>query len=322
MDPTEPDNLPRITSEKAFKLQDISIALTLLLLWPVAWFVPSRFWDATIAVVAKITAPVRRRSSERLTKQIQSIMAGTPGLPPTATLEAKIFGGRIEEKLQFLREYRPGGWHPALHLDGAEHIRAAQQQGNGCILWVGPLFYSSLLAKKGLHEAGFEVMHLSRYYHGPSSSEFGRRFINTIEIGAENKYLAERPMMRTGKETRQLRTLVKALRANRIISIACTHYGRRTRPMPLFAGHLTVATGAPGLAISSGAPLLPVFVHRITPLDFKIIVDAPLRRPTSKHRTDAMARIIDEYGYRLEAAMADDPAAFAKWHYLRPGRAG
>jgi len=313
-------NLPRLGARKLIELRDLPIALAFLFLLPVAWFIPNRWWDSVAGALAKITAPGRRGSASRLATQVQVIMGDSSSGPAAATLEHRIVRNQIEEKLQFLREHRPGGWHPTIHVDGAEYIQAVQKQGDGCILWIAPLLFNSLLAKKALHAEGFKIIHLSRYHHGPCDSEFGCRYINSIEIQAENRYLAERPMMRIGEEGRVLRKLIKALRANQIVSIACGHYGRRTHSMPLFSGHLVVATGAPGLSLSTGAPLLPVFVQRISPVEFNIRVDKPLDRPVSNDRTEAMAELIDAYGQRLEQAIAGDPASYSKWLYLGHGR--
>ena len=178
------------------------------------------------------------------------------------------------------------------------------------------MLYSSLVAKKALHEADYQISHLSREFHGPSDTRFGRNVINRLSIDCENRYLTQRIAMQAGRESPALRQLVRTLRKGQLISISCSHYGRKIVDAPLLGGKLPIAVGAASLAMTTGAPLMPVFVARRGPEDFEIVVEEPMELPTGGDQDDAIEQIVNRYATKIEQYANTNPSAFADWRRL------
>ena len=153
-------------------------------------------------------------------------MAGTIGLPSQPWSTARTWTPRpaaIGKGLQrnhrlnqlcFVASWRPGGWSPQITVTGTEHLHVALAAGRGAVLWVAPFVFAPLVAKRGLHQAGFSVHHLSRPSHGFSSTRLGMAVLNPIRTRIEDRYLAERiTIPRSGETTAAIRTLARRLAA-------------------------------------------------------------------------------------------------------------
>ncbi|MGI9341212.1 MAG: hypothetical protein ACR2QV_00075 [Gammaproteobacteria bacterium] len=297
-----------------FELRDLGLIVGLTTLLPFAWLLPVHLWDSFSRLVATLAQAGRQISTRGLHQNIER----APGIDDPRAVEARIFANRIEQELEYLREYRPGGWQPTIRLAGIERIETAMRGGNGCILWIAPLFFSSLVAKKALHAAGVEVSFLSRSLHGPSNSEFGRRCINSIKIRREERYLHERIVMQTGTATAAARALRKRLRQGRVVAIAWAAYGDRLLDANLLDGIFPVAGGAPRIALAEGAPLLPIFTRRIDSNAFEIVVGEPIAPPERADRRDAIEHMLNAFCASLEVLALEDPAILTIWrHYDR-----
>jgi lauroyl/myristoyl acyltransferase len=111
-----------------------------------------------------------------------------------------------------------------------------------------------------LHRAGYAVSHVSRPEHGFSKTRFGIRFLNPMRWRAETKYLRERIVIDRNHPSSAFARAAANLRGNGIVSITAGAWeGRRLAHCQLFRGRMTLATGAPALALETGARLLPVF---------------------------------------------------------------
>ncbi len=213
-----------------------------------------------------------------------------------------------------LRARRAGEWSPALRLSGREHIEQALAAGKGAILWVYPLAYYTLFAKMALSKTGFPPVHLSRPGHGFSDSRFGVRYLNPILTKAEDPYIAERVVVRYGHETKGLRTLIKQLRQNRVLTITGSSEGRKVLTPPFFDGTLRLATGAPNLALSTGAALLPTMTVREPSGEYVVYVEPALQPPddgTSKDNGEAM--LAHQFASVLENYVRRYPDQWEKW---------
>jgi lauroyl/myristoyl acyltransferase len=197
------------------------------------------------------------------------------------------------DQLWYLRSYRPGGWRAELRLEGREHLDAALAAGRGAILWVAPTVGQWLATKRTMAEAGYAVHHLSHPSHGFSTrSKLGRRWLNRIRTGVEDRYLAERVLLGAdGGAQAALRRLDALLRGNAVVSITVGAAGTRPIRVPLLRGWLSVASGAPHLAARTGAALLPVFTWREGRARFNTRIEAPLPVVPAREagRSDAAA---------------------------------
>jgi hypothetical protein len=163
--------------------RDLQILATYMAIAPLSWITPERLWRIAGFPMAFLYACSHPRRIRWRTLQIKRIY-GTGLKTSVPSLIGIYFVASLEQHFQYLREHRPGGWRPCIRLIGREHIEKALEGGRGGILWVGPFLYSNLVVKKGLHQAGFAISHLSIYQHGPSTreSKFGMRFVNPIWI--------------------------------------------------------------------------------------------------------------------------------------------
>jgi lauroyl/myristoyl acyltransferase len=300
------------------QLRDAGLIAGLLLLTPIAWLLPCKLWITFCRTLSTLVSPIRRFAGGDLPQKIKTAAKANNALPEADKIEHHVFANRVEQELQYLREYRPGGWHPVIRIKGREHVEHAAQNGKGCILWVAPLFFSSLVAKKGLHDSQIPITFLSQSFHGPANSEFGRRYINAIKIHCEKRYLNERLIMQPGKEIGAARTLRRHLLEGRTVAIAWAIYGSRIVNAPMVDGSFPVASGAPGLAIATGAPLLPVYTHRVDSSTFDVVIGPPLLTAGQANRQDAIENLVGQYSSLLESEVITDPAALTIWRHYVP----
>ena len=209
-------------------------------------------------------------------------------------------------RVQGFREYRPDGWHPKIQVEGAEHIEAALARGHGVVLWVSPFAYSDLVTKKGLHEAGYRVSHLSRPEHNISDSAFGVAVLNPIWTRIENRYLAERVIIRNNDAASALETLRTRLKQNRIVSITVGDQANRLAYLNLFKGKQPVATGPLHLTRTMNSVLLPVFTVIQESGTFAVVIESPLMIG-STDREEAYESIAQRYARRLERYLLQYP---------------
>jgi lauroyl/myristoyl acyltransferase len=228
---------------------------------------------------------------------------------------------RSEHHLQILRSYRPGGWNPTLKVEGEFFLRDALQAGYGAVLWVAHFGFNALATKVALGRAGFGVHHLSRPEHGFSKSRFGIRFLNPIRVHAELPHLAGRVIIDRSQSSKAKGEAERILGSNGIISITAGAWeGRRIAIVELFDGTIEVATGAPSLAISSGAALLPVFTVRDEKTGaIRVIVDAPIAQTKEGDKLEKIDRMSQEFADRLKAYIVEYPEQWRDWKSLQVG---
>lgn len=295
--------------------------LVLAALAPVALLPPGRTWRATGVLLARIfetLAPARRRATVRRIRSMTRDHLPDLDVPRTDTL---VRMGFVETELTYLREcFFPGTSTRGLELIGSEHVERAIERGNGCILWVAPFMFAPLCVKAALRQAGFSVVHLSLDLHGPSRSRIGNRVINRIRVRSENRYLAERVSMAPGTELETLRTLERRLRENRVLSITWAHHAQRPIPVAVLGGTMLVGPGAPGLALATGAALLPVFGLRHGDA-FRVTVEPALELPPTRSLRRSTEELARRYASTLESHVARWPAQFSAWGFVSPEQA-
>ncbi|MDX6752155.1 lysophospholipid acyltransferase family protein [Geminicoccaceae bacterium 1502E] len=284
-----------------WKKSDTVLLLRLPVAFGLSWMLAPTAWDRLAARVARGR---RDRQPERFERQVRWLDRMLDGRLDEAALEQAVFGQSANfrlRQLQILRAHRPGRWQPPVRLEGAEHVTAALAAGRGAILWVASFVFSTLLTKLTCRAAGLEVSHLSRAYHGYTSSRLGCRLLNPVQRRAEDRYLAERIVIpRNGAPVAAMRQLTQRLRENRVVSITVDSEGTTPLAAPFFAGTLRPANGALKLAASSGAPLLPVVTVRRPDGVFYTIIGSPL--PVERGRPEQGAQAL---------ARALEPAALA-----------
>ncbi len=307
---------------KLIAARDIKEIAKLAVLAVISWFIPDNHWGR---ISGGIAALVSRFRPARTRSRVECIRVGLGPrriATPVRDVEARCRAGEYEERLQLLREYRPGGWRPVIRLTGREHIEAALARGHGAVLWISQFAFSSLVAKMALHQAGFSVSHLSRAEHGPSATRFGMRFLNPIVTHIENRYLGERVVIGPEGAGRAMKELSQRLRFNGIVSISAMvdpqarTQARKSIQVPFLHGSISLSTGPATFALKAGAPLLPVFAIRTAAGEFEVDIGRPLdveRQPDGKSPHVAA---LQQYAETLEAYVLRFPHLWPNWGYL------
>ena len=310
------------SADRFLEARDVVRLAALTVLAPVAVLVPERRWGSVGRATERFLRGVLPRARTTRVEQIGRITQGRPDLPDAERIDRQVIAGRVEQELMYLRElFRPNPSEPRVSIVGDGHIESALARGHGCILWVAPFLFSSLLVKKGLRQAGLDVLHLSYYRHGPSNSRLGHVLINLMRTRGEDRYLTERLSMAPGTELSCLRSLERELRANHVVSISVAHLGHRTVDLTVLDGRLCVGTGAPSLAVATGAALLPVFGHGPRPGGFEIDIEPAMEPLGASRGRAATDDLLERYADLLESYVVRFPSSFSVWSSLSADRA-
>jgi lauroyl/myristoyl acyltransferase len=178
--------------------------------------------------------------------------------------------------------------------------------------------FNGLAPKKGLHDAGFPYVHLSRPEHGFSKTRFGIRVLNPLRRKVEDRYLASRVIIRQNSGIGAMRDLRKVLADNGIVSITAGSWEGRVIVEPeVFGCRMPLATGPIALALATGAPLLPVFVWRESRTGIlKVEIDAEIPLDGSGDKPAVIAGVADAYAARLQERIRAAPEQWRGWRYL------
>jgi lauroyl/myristoyl acyltransferase len=289
---------------------DLAILVALVGTLPVSWLMPPKVWRFLARAIALLADNLDLLPGGNV-RRIESLLGDK--VPGHTAREIRIenFAGFIETNLQVLRDYRPGGWNPAIEIVGREHIDQGLHEERGVILWMGLFTPFSLAAKVALHQAGYAVHHLSHPKHGYSNTHFARRFLNPIRTNIEKRYLEERVLLSEDGSLAALRLLQKRLENNCVVSITVSSLAQDPLTTPFLADKLPVAGGAPTLAMLTGAALLPVFPIQTGENRFAITIGPKINVPA---RTSAAVQAaVDEYAPQLERYVINYPGQWRGW---------
>jgi lauroyl/myristoyl acyltransferase len=264
----------------------------------VSRWLPERLWKPLTRGVARAIR-LARPSAGRLAADAR-LAAETHRDERDLAVERLASGA--EARLHGLRASRVPEAIDGLNLDlsGREELHSALAAGRGAILWIAPFVWAPLIARVGLHRAGFAVSHLSRPTHGFGASPFAVTHLNPIWTRVEERFLARRVVMEPGAESAALRFLHRLLGEGAIVSISVGTQGAQVASVAFLGTELRLATGAVTLAASSGAPVLPVFTGRETNGRFRVIIDEPIHLPTRADRQTLRQATVLAYADRLE----------------------
>jgi lauroyl/myristoyl acyltransferase len=251
------------------------------------------------------------------------LLEGKEGNDRLRDIQVRLRSDKILQVCEYLREMRPGGWRPNISLSGKEYIDDALRQGIGVILWAVPARSSGLIVKRGLKEAGYSIAHLSRSFHGMSRSQYGRRVLNKIVVNSETKYLSHRVLVDETENIRAMRWASKFLKNGGILSISMSSLGRQRVRVKVLGSTITLATGAPNLALRTGAVLLPVVTRPGEAGVFEVKVEPPIEAPAAlNNRSDAIYDMTAKFARILERELGEiNPASPICWFVGRHANA-
>jgi lauroyl/myristoyl acyltransferase len=292
---------------------DVHEVIRLTWLGLLAWTLPQSMWSPISRLLGRLDVsmhPARRRSA---TAQIENFLsAGNPNRIYVANR-----ANRYEERFQYLRAWRPGGWNPTIDILGAAHVSDALANGRGIVFWGGNFSFSNLLDMMAMHRLGIEARRFSVPQHGFSNTRFGIRYLNRVCRDIENRYLSERYMVEPREISDALRSVRDFLTMNGAVYFAVGGRGRRTAKAQFLDGSINLPTGPLAMAHATGAAMLPVFTLRKAPAHFEVTFGAPIDFSSDWAGDVDYASAVQSYADMLTPFVLRDPGQWCNWHLTK-----
>lgn len=282
----------------------------------IGWTMPPSVWPAIASRWGSLEAALHPKRTAEHVGRLTTLLAASSGLPSADEIERGILAGQIEERLEYLRAHRPGGWEPEIRVYGAEHVEAAKSAHRGILFWGSSFAFNDLIAKIALHRLGFDVYHYTRPVHGLSNTRFGIRVLNPVRTAIECKYLAARV---SGEEniSGAMDVLKQHIAAGGSVSIKTGNRGKKRACAPLFGAQLELATGVVALAKRWDVPLVPTYTLRRDDGSFDFVLGKPLESSANEDGQRA-SEIVRLYTEQLEPLVAAEPLQWRGWRFMIP----
>jgi lauroyl/myristoyl acyltransferase len=282
----------------------------------IAWFLPERSWPHMADALGRLDLALHRKRTEANAKLLAALFEGVSNRPDALDIERGFFASRYQERFQYLRAHRPGGWEPEICIQGREHVEAARAAGRGMIFWGSAFAYNDLILKMAVHRLGLRLFHYTRPVHGLSKTRFGIRFLNPVRTSIECRYLGAR-VCAEDRIKDAMEVLKQEAEAGGAISIKIGDRGRRRVSVPFLNGQITLATGPIGLAQRWNALLLPTFTLQRADGGFDVIIGAPLDSDEADEEERAKA-IVERYVELLTPYVLAYPEQWRGWRFAIP----
>ncbi len=198
-----------------------------------------------------------------------------------------------------------------LEIIGREHLGSTKN--SGVVFW-STAFCGSILPKMATHSAGAPFTMLSALDHGATYplSRLGEHFVAPLARIAENRFLASRVLIPRDQSLSYIRELKSVLRRKGSICVAGERdSGRQQLPAEICGREMMFPTGAPSLALSHDAPLIPLHVERLGELRYRATIGEPVQADRSRKKK-FLEEAIADYGSRIERYLLRDPTG---WHW-------
>lgn len=280
--------------------RDLFQAGTILLMTPLALFVPRDRWPQSCRRLARLLEGIR-------IGQVADIAHALSGFEAQRGEHGgyrQVLESYFENRLQVVDQNLLDRWQPDIGLTGHEHIDDALTAGNGAILWVTPFAFSDLIVKIGLAQGGYAIDHLSRLEHGFSTTKIGMATLNRLRTRIEDRYLHDRVLIDTTTEKKATLALRRIVKNNGIVSITVGSQTKTPHRISVGHGELEIAAGAVRLAQMTKAPLIPVFGVKRGDLDFHVYMEPPLdvvaeeTQPALQQYAALLYQYIQKYPYQ------------------------
>jgi lauroyl/myristoyl acyltransferase len=258
---------------------------------------------------------IPRRLIRTVAERMRFVLGDTLGAAE-AHEEARAWAAMCYES-RWLRYRALHGRGPAVEtsVEGLAYVTRAAGEGRGSILW-GMEFCDTLVVKIALHRAGVRLVHLSTANHGLAAppTKLGLRIVSPLYCAAENRFLDERVVMPTDGSLHHMLVLRQRLKEARCVYISGERLAvRRNVAATLMGRQAFFAPGAPALAWTTQAELLPVHVVRSAPFRYRVVIDAPIAIDRTCDLKRAVVEPVQEFAARLGRRVAEYPAG---WMWL------
>jgi len=281
----------------------------------VAWLLPPKIWPQVAGLFGKLDLALHPDRTKRNVTIIRDVLGEAAEGLNIIDLERGFFAGRYEERFEYLRSHRPGGWDPVIRIRGKEHVEAAKAAGHGIIFWGGSFAFNDLISKIAFHRLGLEVSHYTRPVHGLSNSRFGIRYLNSVRTSIESRYLGARVCAEDN--VKEAMEVVRGhAEAGGGVSIKVGNRGRRRVSVPFLGGELELATGPVALARRWGVVLLPTFTLRASDGSFDVTIGKALH--SNQGDPEAYAEdVVRQYAEQLAPVLLQDPSQWRGWRLMK-----
>jgi len=282
----------------------------------IAWIVPPFAWRYVAGALGALNVLLHAFSVRKAFGPLQRVLQDRLDWPTPLQIEVGVAAGKYEERFEYLRAFRPGGWEPTIYLHGSEHVEQEFRAGRGIIFWGSSFAFNDLISKIALHRMGLNIYHYTRPVHGLSDTRFGIRYINPVRTSVELRYLEARVSAEV--EIAKAMDLLKGVvEKGGAVSIKTGNRGKRRATAPFLSGQLELATGPIALAARWNAALMPTFTLRRPDGSFDFIIGAPL----DSDETDLekrSAEIVRLYTEQLLPLVKAEPMQWRGWRFLLP----
>ena len=306
-----PPARPLVTAKDIYEVPRLAVQGVL------AWGLPQSAWWPLSRLFGQVNAATHPERTRNETAQVTAALGGTPVASHAHRVPAENWANRYEERFQYTRAWRPGGWEPEIVIPGAKHVSAALDKGHGIILWAGNFSFNDLIAKIAWRRLGLAVSHFSRPIHGFSATRFGVRYLNAVRRGIEDRYLGERLMTEEHETQAAMQRLRESLKANGAISITVGNKGRHTAAANFLGGRIILATGPLAMGRTTGAAVLPVSTLRLAPGKFEVTIGAPIVVPDDADGKPDYAAAVQSYADWVTPFVLRDLGQWRGWRYTR-----
>lgn len=275
--------------------------------------IPRRWDERAVKLIGSLALIAWRGPVRRLAHRMEKTLRLSDSGQNSFHLSRQHFRLRVELWWIRLRGLRLSGWKPLVELGGAEHLRRALNAGRGVILWrmhfcENPVFLQALASH------GVSAVHLSDAAHGaPSRSLLGLRWSAPLYCRSEARYVAERIVIPLDGSLGYMRVLLKRLQENAVVSIVGENLGRNNVTVSILGREMELATGAPALAVKSGAILLTAHVVRLGLFHYRLEIHEPIEAERSIERKEFVRQAAHEFARRLDARIAENPVEWMGW---------
>jgi lauroyl/myristoyl acyltransferase len=310
--PVSPPSRPLVTAKDIYEVPRLAVQGLL------AWTLPEAAWWKLSRLFGQVNAATHPERTRNEAANVTTVLRDTPQAPAARRIAAENWANRYEERFQYMRAWRPGGWEPAIDIPGAEHVSEALDKGHGIIFWAGNFSFNDLISKIAWRRLGLAVKHFSRPIHGFSTTRFGVRYLNAVRRGIEDRYLGERLMTEEHETQLALQRLRECLKANGAISITVGNKGRHTAAANFLGGRIVIATGPLAMGHSTGAAVLPVSTLRLAPGKFEVTIGAPIVMPETADGKPDYAAAVQAYADWVTPFVLRDLGQWRGWRYTKP----
>lgn len=307
--PVAPPARPLVTAKDIYEVPRLAVQGML------AWSLPELAWWPLSRLFGEVNAATHPERTRNEAAQVTTVLRGMPPAIDPRRVAVENWANRYEERFQYMRAWRPGGWEPAIDVLGGEQVKAALDKGQGIIFWAGNFSFNDLIAKIAWRRLGLAVSHFSRPIHGFSTTRFGVRYLNAVRRGIEDRYLGERLMAEEHETQAALMRLREHLKTNGAISITVGNKGRHTAAANFLGGRIALATGPLAMGRTTGAAVLPVSTLRLAPGKFEVAIGAPIEVPKGADGNPDYTAAVQTYADWVTPFVLRDPGQWRGWRY-------